>query len=220
MRVSAFRTGILGVRSESVFISGSNISDNDEGNIHITEDSNAWRIRDGLISQAGRFGISVSMSNDLLVDGVRMESNFRAAIRAAAQGTRIINNRFEGNGRGNFQLSPSKPGILVTTTAQDTRILTNLFEGDCILDEGTTTERAFNIPSSRNVTECTSFPIQIRRDCFAELVACRNGTLDTRIDCVTDCAKDTENYLACMRDCNVTTQNNLAQCRAEFEECQ
>ena len=110
VRLSDFHTGVSGTSSYSVFIEGSNISNNRGDNIRVGYDCNGWRIRDGIVSQAGGWGINVlgpgdatpigpaNGSNDLLIDGVRMESNFRGAVRTNTFGTRIINNRFERNG--------------------------------------------------------------------------------------------------------------------------
>jgi hypothetical protein len=101
--------------------------------------------------------ITVDGSNDLLIDGVRMESNFRGAVRTNTYGTRITNLRLEGNGNGNFSFP--KLGLLVNRHAQDARILTNLMSGDCIRDVGTDTQRAFNVPASQDTAECSQLPI-------------------------------------------------------------
>ena len=151
VRVSNFQTGISGSQSYSVFINGSNISDNRGDNVRIGNVANGWRIRDGLVSQAGRFGINAVGHNDLLVDGVRMESNRQGAIRTAANSTRIINNRFEFNGQdAGFR------AILVESEAAHTRILTNYFSGNCIeIEQGNaTTLRAFNMPATMNAALC------------------------------------------------------------------
>jgi hypothetical protein len=164
VRVSDFHTGLSGVSSYSVFIEGSNISNNRGDNIKMGYDSNAWRIRDGLVSQAGGWGINVlgpgdaaplgiiNSSNDLLIDGVRMESNFRGAVRTNAYGTRIMNSRFEGNGLGSFGL-PHR-GILVDTHGEHARILTNMMSSDCIRIQNATAQRAFNIPAQVDVEQC------------------------------------------------------------------
>ena len=164
VRVSDFHTGVSGVSSYSVFINGSNISNNRDDNIVVGYDANGWRIRDGLVSQAGGWGINVlgpgdaapigivNASNDLLIDGVRMESNYGGAVRTDAYGTRIINSRFESNGFGSLAL-PNR-GILVDRDAQETRVLTNLFSSDCIQIENPETQRAFNIPDNRNTAQC------------------------------------------------------------------
>ncbi|MGH8611227.1 MAG: right-handed parallel beta-helix repeat-containing protein [Gammaproteobacteria bacterium] len=169
VRVSDFITGLSGRQSFSVFINGSNISDNRGDNIRIDYNSNSWRIRDGLVSQAGGWGINVlgpgdaeplgniDGSNDLLIDGVRMESNFRGAVRTNTYGTRITNSRLEGNGKGNFSFP--KLALLMDQHAQEARILTNLSSGDCIRDVGTGTQRAFNIPASQDTAECSQLPI-------------------------------------------------------------
>lgn len=166
VRVSDFQTGVSGVGSYSVFINGCNISNNRGDNLVIGYNSNGWRIRDGLVSQAGGWGINVlgpgdaapigliDSSNDLLIDGVRMESNFRGAVRTNAYGTRITNSRFEYNGLGSFSL-PHR-GLLVETQAQDARILTNIFSSDCIQILSPSTQRAFNIPDDRNTSQCAS----------------------------------------------------------------
>jgi len=168
VRVSNFITGISGRNSFSVFINGSNISDNRGDNVRIGYGSNGWRIRDGLVSQAGGWGINVrgpgdddplevvenglpvtiEGSNDLLIDGVRIESNAGGAIRTDTYGVRITNSRFELNGLGNSQIA-----ILADEDAQETRILTNLFSGNCIDNRSISTQRAFNIPASLNNTE-------------------------------------------------------------------
>lgn len=177
VRVSDFVTGIYGENSFSVFINGGNISDNRGDDIRLGYLANSWRIRDGIVSQAGGWGINVlgpgddtpleivengnritvNGSNDLLIDGVRMESNFRGAVRTNTYGTRITNLRLEGNGKGNFSFP--NLGLLVDRHAQDARILTNLISGDCIRDVGTDTQRAFNIPASQDTAECSQLPI-------------------------------------------------------------
>lgn len=151
VRVSNFQTGISGHQSYSVFINDSNISDNRGDNIRIGSVANGWRIRDGLVSQAGHFGINAFGHNDLLIDGVRMESNRQGAIRAAADSARIINNRFEFNGQdAGFR------AILVESDAVHTRILTNYFSGNCLeIEPGSVgTQRAFNMPASMNMAVC------------------------------------------------------------------
>ncbi len=176
VRVSDFITGISGRQSFSVFINGSNISDNRGDNIRIGYNANGWRIRDGIVSQADGWGInvlgpgddtpiqatengqpiSIDGSNDLLIDGTRMESNIRGAVRTNTYGTRITNSRLEGNGKGNFSFP--NLGLLVDRQAQDARILTNQGD-DCIRDVGTGTQRAFNIPASQDTAECSQLPI-------------------------------------------------------------
>jgi hypothetical protein len=97
-------------------------------------------------------GQLVNTSNDLLLDGLRMESNALGALRTNAYGTRVINSRFELNGTG-FLISPNR-GLLVDVGAQDTRILTNIFSSDCVRILGAGTQRAFNIPPARDVAQC------------------------------------------------------------------
>lgn len=177
VRVSNFMTGISGRNSFSAFINGSNVSDNRGDNIRIGYNTNGWRIRDGIINQSGGWGvnvlgpgddaplevvengqpISIDGSNDLLIDGVRMESNGRGAVRTNAYGTRVTNTRMEGNGNGN----PSLPNaaLLVDTHPEQARILTNLLSGNCIEDKGAGTQRAFNIPASFDSEECQQLPI-------------------------------------------------------------
>ena len=160
IRVSNFYTGVVGTNSYSVFINGSNISNNVNDNIQIGYASNGWRIRDGLVSQAGNWGINVlgpgdaapvnagdpvlwDTSNDLLIDGVRLESNGMGGIRTNAIGTRITNTRLEFNGHGSG--APDHQGIRVERSANNTRILTNVFSGNCLNNLGLNTEQAFNI---------------------------------------------------------------------------
>lgn len=169
VRLSDFHTGLSGVRTYSVLVNGSNISNNRATNIAIGYESHGWRIRDSIISQSGGWGINVlgpgdaeayrdaqgfliNSSNDLLLDGLRMESNAQAAVRTNAYGTRIVNSRFEQNGTAN-PATPSR-GILVAAGAEETRILTNIFSSDCIANYGATTQRAFNMPSALNVQQC------------------------------------------------------------------
>lgn len=168
VRISNFHVGLEGFSSFSVFIDDSNISDNRLDNIIVGYNSNGWRIRDGLSSQAGRYGINVlgpgdddpiinadgaghdaDGSNDLLIDGVRMESNRRAAIRTAAHSTRIVNNRFEGNGKA--VLTGYRPAVVVTNKAVEARVLTNLGwsnKVDCLDIDSSTTQSAFNMPGN------------------------------------------------------------------------
>lgn len=160
IRVSDFNTGVVGSNSYSVFIQSSNISANKEDNIQVGYAANSWRIRDGLVSQAGRWGINVlgkgdaialalsnneiwEESNDLLIDGVRLESNGMGGIRTNARATRITNTRLEFNGHGIG--APDYQGIRVDKNARQTRILTNLFSSNCIVNLGSNTKIAFNI---------------------------------------------------------------------------
>jgi len=168
VRGTDFYVGVRGTSSYSVDIQSSNISANRQDNIVIGYNANGWRIRDGLSSGAARYGINVLgpgdarpienvdgqghdavTSNDLLIDGVRMESNGYAAIRTAAYSTRIINNRFEGNGAAaglGFD-----PAVVVTNQAVMTRVLTNLFgstAADCILNQGASTQMSLNMPAA------------------------------------------------------------------------
>lgn len=171
IRVSDFYTGLVGTNSYSVFINGSNISNNKGDNIQIGYASNSWRIRDGLVSQAGNWGINVrgpgdgrplslrkevwDTSNDLLIDGVRIESNGEGGIRTNAYGTRIINSRLEFNGHGSG--APDFQGILVERGAKSARILTNLFSGNCINNLGVDTELGFNIDLVTCESEVSQF---------------------------------------------------------------
>ncbi len=159
IRVSDFYTGLVGTNSYSVFVDGSNISNNVNDNIQVGYASNGWRIRNGLVSQAGNWGINVmgpgdakpinlgkevwDTSNDLLIDGVRMESNGTGGVRNNAYGTRITNTRLEFNGHGSD--ASHYHGILVDTGAKQTRVLTNYFSGNCIENLGINTEQSFNI---------------------------------------------------------------------------
>ncbi|MCH9696602.1 MAG: hypothetical protein K0U68_00705 [Gammaproteobacteria bacterium] len=160
IRVSNFFTGVSGTNSYSVFINGSNISTNEQDNIRIGYASNSWRIRDGLVSQAKRWGINVlgpgdstpvdagdpvlwDTSNDLLIDGVRMESNGMGGIRTNAHSTRIINTRLEFNGHA--MGAPLFQGVLLDESALNARLLTNYFSGNCIQNLGIQTEMAHNI---------------------------------------------------------------------------
>lgn len=170
IRVSHFNVGVSGTNSYSVFINGSNISTSEQDNIQIGYASNSWRIRDGLVSQAKRWGINVlgpgdstpvdagdpvlwDTSNDLLIDGVRMESNGMGGIRTNAHSTRMINTRLEFNGHG--QGAPLFQGILVDESAQNARILTNYFSGNCIQNLGIHTDMAHNIDAE----QCQPAPI-------------------------------------------------------------
>jgi len=169
VRVSNFTTGINGRQAYSVFINNSNISNNSGDNIRIDYDANSWRIRDSIISQAGGWGINalgpgdatalgnINTSNDLLLDGLRLESNHRGAVRINNYGSRISNSRFEFNGKGS--LTYPFRGLWVDSQAQETRILTNYFSGNCILDNGNATSRAFNIPSTYDTDECQALPL-------------------------------------------------------------
>ncbi|MDR4515615.1 right-handed parallel beta-helix repeat-containing protein [Nitrosomonas sp.] len=161
VRIQDFVTGIIGKQSYSVYISGSNISNNRGDNIRIGYDANSWRIRDSIISQADGWGINVygpgderplgtiNGSNDLLLDGLRMESNKSGAVRFNSYGSRIENSRLEANGVDKYGRA-----ILVDTHAEQTRILTNYFSGNCIQDDGLETRRSFNIPSLFDREEC------------------------------------------------------------------
>lgn len=169
LRVSNFMTGISGRQSYSVFINHSNVSDNSGDNIRIDYDANSWCIRDSLVSRAGAWGInilgpgdanplgSINSSNDLLIDGLRMEYNASGAVRVNNYGTRMVNSRLELNGRES--ISYPYRALFVDAQADQTRILTNYFSGNCIHDNGIATIRAFNIPSSSDTEECQQLPI-------------------------------------------------------------
>jgi hypothetical protein len=161
VRLTDFHVGLQGTQTFSVEVEHSNISNSRLDNIVVGYDSNGWRIRDGLVSRAGRYGINVlgpgdatpigtvDTSNDMLIDGVRMESNAHAAVRTAAYATRITNARFEGNGASAGM--PFHPAVRVTSAAWGTRVLTNLFNSpsvDCLWNQGTSTLQGFNIPQN------------------------------------------------------------------------
>ena len=161
VRVTDFHVGLQGTQTFSVEVSHSNISSHRLDNVVVGYDSNGWRIRDGVVSQAGRYGINVlgpgdatpigtvDTSNDMLIDGVRMESNAHAAVRTAGYATRITNARFEGNGASAGQAF--RPAVRVASAAWGTRVLTNLFGSqsvDCLWNQGTATQQGFNIPTS------------------------------------------------------------------------
>jgi hypothetical protein len=173
VHISDFHAGISGSRAFSVFITGSNVSNNRGTNIRIGYAANGWRVRDGMVNQSRGFGIDVlgpgdadpvrdgndlwNTSNDLLIDGVRMESNNFGAIRTAAYSTRIDSCRFESNGLGN----PALPhrGLLIDSTAVDARVLTNLFSSDCIQNKSATTQRALNMPAAHDGKDCAPLPL-------------------------------------------------------------
>jgi hypothetical protein len=172
VRLTHFHYGITGTYSFSVFVDDSNVSSCRGDDIRLGYGANGWRIRDGIVGFAGNFGINVlgpgdappvqvgqevwEASNDLLIDGVRMESDERAAVRTAGAATRVENCRFEGNGLSAFSLPHQ--AVVVEQTAIDTRILTNAFyAGDCIQDKSSTTKRGFNMPS--DAVNCAPLPI-------------------------------------------------------------
>ena len=139
VRLAGFHFGLQGRNAYSIWINQSNISTNNY-NLVLRDVANSWRIRDSIISQANSWGIYVSSSNDVLIDGNRFESNAQGAVLVDSYSTVVTHNRFELNGA-----SAQNEAIRVTPAGQDTRILANLFSSSEVTDLGMDTQCAFNI---------------------------------------------------------------------------
>lgn len=127
VRVSGFSLGLYGEEAYSVLVQHSNISANDI-NVAIAENSNSWRLRDSVLSQASSWSIYVrGPANDHLISGNRFESSVEGAIRLETYGAMVMNNRFESNGG---------VGVLVTANGESSRIIGNIFSSDTIIDQG------------------------------------------------------------------------------------
>lgn len=144
VRMSGFSVGVRGEESYSVWISRSNISNNGT-NVRVGEQCNGWRVRDNVLSRATGWGVYVTAaseyragfgSNDLLLDGNRMESNGQGAVRLGSYGAMLVHNRFESN---------NALGVLVDGSASSSRLLTNVFSTDVVVDLGVDTVCAYSI---------------------------------------------------------------------------
>jgi hypothetical protein len=120
-----FYDGIVGSASLSVFLDNCNVSANLRDGVQLNGTSNSWRIRGGLVSQNGRYGINNVGGNDTLIEGVRMESNVTEAIRTNSDATHIIANRFESN------------GVLIDTAATNTLRAGNYYSTATVTDNST-----------------------------------------------------------------------------------
>jgi hypothetical protein len=139
VRIDFFGQGVSGTQSYSVLINQSNISGNGT-NLRLGQDTNAWRVRDTVLSQAAGWSVIVrGPNNDVVFDGNRLESNQRGGFLVNGFGTVLSNNRLEFNGAlGGWR------GIEVTPSASQVRLLHNYFSTDIIVDSGADTQCAFN----------------------------------------------------------------------------
>lgn len=139
VRIDFFGQGVVGSQSYSVLIHQSNISANGT-NLRLGQDTNAWRVRDTVLSQATGWSVIVrGPNNDVVFDGNRLESNQRGGFLVNGFGTVLSNNRLEFNGAlGGWH------GIEVTPAASQVRLLHNYFSTDVIVDSGVDTQCAFN----------------------------------------------------------------------------
>lgn len=120
--IKNFNVGVFGSNTVSVFAENCNVSGNRTANYLLTNSSNSWRIRGGICSQAGRYGIEILLGNNNVIDGVRMESNQLAAIRTNTDSTHITHNRFERN------------GVLIDTDATATTLISNYYSSSRVTD--------------------------------------------------------------------------------------
>lgn len=125
--IRQFYINVLGNNSLSVHATDCNVSDALLDNYQLNGTSNAWRIRGGLSSQAGRYGVNVIGGNDPVIESVRMESNTTAAIRTNSDNTHIIDLWCELN------------GILIDTAATNTFLLGN-YHSTCPVTDNSTAQ--------------------------------------------------------------------------------
>jgi hypothetical protein len=139
VRLHDFGFGLMGSTAYSIFVDQSFIHNNGF-NVVMDDGSNAWRVRDTVMSQSGLIGVvigALALGNSL--SGGRIESNPVTGIRLMGLQSVIETTWFEGNGIG-F----GDHGIQVLSTADQTRILSNLFSSEDILDSGANTQTCFN----------------------------------------------------------------------------
>jgi len=136
--VRGFDVGIYGESSMSVFVDNCNVSVSETDNYQVTAGANGWRIKGGISSQAGRYGIHLGVVNDTLIQGVRMESNTAAGIFTEAVGTHIAHNRFE------CWVHPDLPfcqattrAVIIGPSAIETTLVDNLYAGIDVVDQST-----------------------------------------------------------------------------------
>lgn len=140
VRIDHFATGVSGVKSLSTLIHRSNISNNGT-NLLLGAETNSWRVRDNILSQAGSWSVVVrGPNNDVLFDGNRLESNARGGFLLASLGAVVSNNRLQLNGAG-----VGWRGIEVTPAARHSRLLHNYFSTDVIVDAGFDSRCDFNM---------------------------------------------------------------------------
>jgi len=136
--VRGFDVGVYGEGSMSVFVDNCNVSVSQTDNYQVTAGANGWRIKGGISSQAGRYGIHLGVVNDTLIQGVRMESNTAAGIFTEAVGTHIAHNRFE------CWVHPDLPfcqattrAVIIGPSAIETTLVDNLYAGIDVVDQST-----------------------------------------------------------------------------------
>jgi len=139
VRLHDFGFGLLGTSAYSILVDRSLIHNNGF-NVVMGNGSNAWRVRDTVMSQSGLISVVIgatALGN--LVSGGRLENNPVTAIHLQGQQTVIESSWFEGNGPG-F----GDHGIEVLAAADQIRIVSNLFSSEDILDQGANTQTCFN----------------------------------------------------------------------------
>ncbi len=142
VRVSGFTLGIYGEQAFSVLISDSNVSANDI-NVALATDTNHWRIRDSVMSQANEWSVYIlGPANDQVISGTRFEGSQQGAVRLGSYGAVLMNNRFESNNDG---AGEGSIGVRVDSGAQRTRIISNIFSTDTVVDQGEDTVCLANI---------------------------------------------------------------------------
>jgi hypothetical protein len=119
LQIALFDIGLYGDESLSIWVNDCIIRNSKISGYVLTQGSNAWRIRGGIASQSELYGALILDSRDVLIDGVRMESNGIAAIWTNGQNSNLTNNYFEGNGGGN------RTAVIIEVDATDTRLAGN-----------------------------------------------------------------------------------------------
>lgn len=133
--VRGFNVGVRGRFAFYVNIRDCNVSTNRTFNYHLVDNANSWRISGGLSSQSGLAAVRVETSNNVVIDGVAMESN-RVGIHTDTVSTHIFNNRFECSPAVPQFCPPTATGVRVGAGAQLVSLIANYYSGvEPVLDE-------------------------------------------------------------------------------------
>jgi hypothetical protein len=145
--IRRFGIGVYGKNTFSAWFVNNNVSGNFVDNFRLEGESNSWRVRDGIVSQAGVgnnncdvsggcYGVRIDSGNDVVIDGVRFESNKTAAILARGAFLRVNNNRFERNGTFGHYVA-----VRIEKDSRQTMLLGNYYSSDRVDDRALDTVR-------------------------------------------------------------------------------
>ncbi|MCB1035848.1 MAG: hypothetical protein KDD47_18655, partial [Acidobacteria bacterium] len=133
--VRGFDVGVRGFWSFYVNVRDCNVSLNQRYNYHLVDNANSWRISGGLSSQSLRAAFFVQSSNNVVIDGVAMESNL-FGVYTDTVSTHILNNRFECSPAVPQFCPPDATGVRLGPGAQDVSLIANLYSGlEPLVDE-------------------------------------------------------------------------------------